>query len=76
MIVDEFYRTINRYFGNELTFIWDNQLSILAEIDTCYETDNGYELESNDYFEYYAVAIKIKKLVFIGELYQKNEQIA
>lgn len=36
---------------------------IEAKVDTCYETDNGLDDDDVDYQEYYACAMRIKKII-------------
>lgn len=36
---------------------------IEAQVDTCYETDNGLDDDDPDYEEYYACAMKIVKII-------------
>lgn len=42
---------------------YPNGDKVEAQVDTCYETDNGLEIEDSDYEEYYACAMRIVKVI-------------
>jgi hypothetical protein len=58
--LEEFLDILNA-FPNGEKFIFDLEkgLRVKAEIETMYETDNGLEMEEEDYEEYFACALKI-----------------
>jgi hypothetical protein len=58
--MDEFIKVLNHYpNGTKLIIEWKDGLRIKGLLDTIYETDNGLELEDEDYDEYFACALKI-----------------
>ncbi|QSB49557.1 hypothetical protein [Parageobacillus toebii] len=58
--MDEFTKVLNHYpNGTKLIIEWKDGLRIKGLLDTIYETDDGLELEDEDYDEYFACALKI-----------------
>lgn len=58
--MDEFIEVLNDYpNGTRLIIEWKNGLRIKGLLDTIYETDNGLELEDENYEEYFACALEI-----------------
>jgi len=42
----------------KIEITWDNNHTSLCEIDTFYDTDNGLELDDEDYEEYHVALVK------------------
>lgn len=42
---------------------WKSGLEIKGKVDTCYETDNGLEIEEEDYQEFYACAVEVIEIL-------------
>ncbi|EAD0694743.1 hypothetical protein EDX87_00865 [Listeria monocytogenes] len=62
--MDEMLREINKYpNGTVLIIKWKNNLMLKGEIDTIYETDNGLEMDSDDYIEFYACSVKVLEIL-------------
>ncbi|EGN0215646.1 hypothetical protein IIE63_002063 [Listeria monocytogenes] len=62
--MDAMLREINKYpNGTVLIIKWKNNLMLKGEIDTIYETDNGLEMDSDDYIELYACLVKILEIL-------------
>ena len=58
--MDELLKAINKFKnGSKLILKWKNGVEIEGEIDTIYETNNGLDMDSESYQEYYACAIKV-----------------
>ncbi|MGX1981938.1 hypothetical protein [Thermolongibacillus altinsuensis] len=58
--MDKFIKVLNHYpNGTKLIIEWKGGLRIKGLLDTIYETDNGLELEDEDYDEYFACTLKI-----------------
>ena len=52
------------FFTNQIYILeYPNGDKIEAQVDTCYETDNGLEMEDPDYEEYHACAMRIVKVI-------------
>ena len=88
MFMDEMIQKISAYpNGTYLKVIWSyGKEEIEGILATVYETDNGLEEDDDGYEEFYAVAIKVKKIIgnFLGnkidinqlvEVSQKNQPI-
>ena len=62
-IMEKFFLSINDN-ANQIYMItfFDGDV-IEAQVDTCYETDNGLDYDNPDYEEYYACAMKIVKII-------------
>jgi hypothetical protein len=61
--MDEFIKVLNHYpNGTKLIIEWKDGLRIKGLLDTIYETDNGLELEDEDYDEYFACTLKIMSI--------------
>lgn len=46
---------------------WKNGTQVLAKYDTCYESDNGLELDDPDYEDFVCIIMKIEKIVCLNE---------
>lgn len=58
--MDEFISVLNKFpNGTELFVEFEENVRIKAVIDTMYETDNGLELEDENYEEFYACLLEI-----------------
>ncbi|ADM69346.1 MULTISPECIES: hypothetical protein [Paenibacillus] len=47
----------------ELTIQWGSGLKIIGTRDTIYETNNGLDEDDNEFIEYDAAVIEVKKIV-------------
>ena len=61
----------NAVFRFELT---DNSV-VTARLDTCYETNNGYEDDERGFEEYFACLFKIEEIVQNKARYKKGDFI-
>ena len=46
-----------------IIFHWNNDLVLRGDIDTFFETDNGLEMDEEGYLEYYAMIVRITKVI-------------
>ena len=78
-MLDEMMKKISQYpNGTYLRLEWENEELILdGEIDTIYESNNGLDEEEEGYKEFYACAIRIKKIYnnYSGTKYSMGELI-
>ena len=65
MFPDKMMQVLCKYpNGTLLRFCWDYGVLVIdGMIDTIYETDNGADESSNEYQEFYACAILIKRII-------------
>lgn len=63
--MDKMMQKISAYpNGTLLRISWDaGKVAIEGTLDTIYETDNGAEMEEEQYQEFYACAVLIKRIV-------------
>ena len=63
--MDEMMQKISAYpNGTPLRISWDSGKAVIAGIiDTIYETDNGAEDDKDQYQEFYACAVLIKRII-------------
>ena len=64
-IIETFYGNLDLFDKSEMLLIWNNGSQIHARFDTCFENDNGLEMEDADYEEY--TSFVFQKLHVIGE---------
>lgn len=63
--MDEMMRKISACpNGTPLRISWDSGKAVIEGIiDTIYETDNGAEMDKEQYLEFYACAVLIKRII-------------
>ena len=61
--MEKLFRSINNNANQAYILTYSNGDVFEAEIDTCYETDNGLEEDDPNYEEYHACAMKIVKII-------------
>ena len=57
------FLSINNNINQKYILICSDGDVIERQVDTCYETDNGLEIDDPNYEEYYACAMKIVKII-------------
>ncbi len=50
----------------ELIFYFSNGDIYWARVYTLYESDNGYEMDEDEYVEYYACVVRVSKVVALN----------
>ena len=62
--MDELIKAIDKYEnGSKLIYEFEDGGKVLGETDTIYESDNGLDLEDEEYEEYYAAIIKVISII-------------
>ncbi|WP_250228379.1 hypothetical protein [Anaeropeptidivorans aminofermentans] len=62
--MDELIKAINKYpNGTKLIIKWQNNLEIEGEIDTIFETDNGLDMDDDDYQEFYSCVFGVSNIL-------------
>lgn len=84
--MNDLIMALNEYpNGTEVIIEWQSGVSLIGEIDTIFETDNGLELEDESYEEYYSCLIRIISIendsknelaIGVGELLEVSEKNA
>lgn len=69
-IMEKLFLSINNNNNQIYILIFSNGDVAEAQVDTCYETDNGLDDDDPDYEEYHACAMKIVKIIV-----DKNENL-
>lgn len=64
-IIETFYGNLDHFDKREMLLKWNDGSRILAGFDTCFEDDNGLELDDAEYEEY--ISFVFKKLQTVGE---------
>lgn len=62
-IMESLFLSINENANQIYILEYPNGDKIEAQVDTCYETDNGLEMEDLNYEEYHACAMRIVKVI-------------
>lgn len=62
-IMEKLFLSINNNANQLYILTFSNGDVVEAQVDTCYETDNGLEVDDPNYEEYHACAMKIKKMI-------------
>lgn len=62
-IMEKLFMSINENADQVYILEYPNGDKVEAQVDTCYETDNGLEIEDSDYEEYHACAMRIVKVI-------------
>ena len=69
-IMEKLFLSINNNNNQIYILTFSNGDVAEAQVDTCYETDNGLDDDDPDYEEYHACAMKIVKIIV-----DKNENL-
>lgn len=62
-IMEKLFLSINNNANQIYILTYSNGDVVEAQVDTCYETDNGLEDDDRNYEEYHACAMKIIKII-------------
>lgn len=62
-IMEKLFLTINKNLSQIYIITFSDGNVIEAQVDTCYETDNGLDNDDPNYEEYFGCAMKIIKIV-------------
>lgn len=62
-IMEKLFLSINNNANQIYVLTYSNGDVIEAQVDTCYETDNGLEDDNPNYEEYHACAMRIVKII-------------
>ena len=62
-IMEKLFLSINNNANQIYVLTYSNGNVVEAQVDTCYETDNGLEDDDPNYEEYHACAMKIVKVI-------------
>ena len=62
-IMEKLFLSINNNANQAYILTYSNGDVVEAEVDTCYETDNGLAEDDPNYEEYHACAMKIVKII-------------
>lgn len=62
-IMEKLFLSINNNANQTYILIYSNGDVVEAEVNTCYETDNGLEEDDPNYEEYHACAMRIVKVI-------------
>ncbi len=62
-IMENLFLSINNNANQIYVLTYSNGDVIEAQVDTCYETDNGLEDDDPNYEEYHACAMRIVKII-------------
>ncbi|MCX4298558.1 MAG: hypothetical protein OSJ73_16240 [Lachnospiraceae bacterium] len=62
-IMQNLFLSINHNVNQKYILRYSDGDVIEGQVDTCYETDNGLEIDDPNYEEYYACAMKIVKII-------------
>lgn len=62
-VMENLFLSINANAKQSYTLAYSNGDIVEAQVDTCYETDNGLDDDDPDYEGYHACAMKIVKII-------------
>lgn len=62
-IMEKLFLSINNNANQIYVLTYSNGDVVEAQVDTCYETDNGLEDDDPNYEEYHACAMRIVKII-------------
>ncbi len=62
-VMENLFLSISDNVNQKYVLTYSDGNVIEAQVDTCYETDNGLEADDPEYEEYYACAMKIVKII-------------
>lgn len=61
--MEKLFMSINSNSKQIYILTYSNGDVVEAQVDTCYETDNGLDADAPEYEEYHACAMKIVKII-------------
>lgn len=62
-IMQNLFLSINHNINQKYILIYSDGDVIEGQVDTCYETDNGLEIDDPNYEEYYACVMRVIKVI-------------
>ena len=62
-VMENLFLSISDNVNQRYVLTYSDGNVIEAQVDTCYETDNGLEMEDLNYEEYHACAMRIVKVI-------------
>lgn len=62
-VMERFFSAIDNNVSQIYVLTFPNGDVIEAQVDTCYETDNGLEDDDPEFEEYHACALRVTKIV-------------
>lgn len=62
ILINKIVKELLKYkTGTLLEITWDNNYTSIYELDTFYDTDNGLEMDEDDYKEFHVALVKDTK---------------